>query len=570
MDRDTFFRHLRRSRLLSEQEIDAAARLTEGERAKVIANALVERGLLTRYQAGRILAGRPGRLVLGQYRLLDELGRGATGRVFKAVHTVMGRVVAVKVILPALLKDASARELFDREVRAAARLHHSNIVAAYDANDVRGVCFLVMEYVHGPSLQELVKAEGPLPLDLACALMRQAADALRYAHERGMVHRDIKPANLLVIRPASPSGEEPDHGGWSNPVATPVVKLVDFGLARVYAAGKGGVGTITAEPGAVLGTVDYISPEQAHDVHSADIRSDLYSLGCTFYYALTGQVPFPGGNAMEKLLKQLMNEPQPLRELRPEVPAAVEAVVLRLMAKNPNQRFQTPAELAHALGLLSGEGAETTPATQPGAGAPQTQPVPEPPAERAGGSPGPAGSTGGGVPALDLRPERPADRPGGGGSPLPSGALLSLGDLAFREKFRQWTALVEFTLRRRGALRGLKRQAFSALQQDLVKACRAQAEAAEGARREFYQRLEERLKPWLNPDALAHADLEIHYQVAHEFREAEEELDRWVAGGAVAAEGDRTGIGRLLKRFKKARDETDFKERMRELYGIRL
>src|SRR5947209_13263682 len=154
MDRDTFFRHLRRSRLLSEQEMAEATQLTNSERAPVIARALVDRGLLTRFQAGRLLAGKARRLVLGQYRILEQLGRGATGRVFKAVHRTMGRVVALKVLSPGLLGDHSVAELFTREVRAAAQLHHPHIVAAYDANEIKGVSFLVMEYVEGPSLNE--------------------------------------------------------------------------------------------------------------------------------------------------------------------------------------------------------------------------------------------------------------------------------------------------------------------------------------------------------------------------------------------------------------------------------
>src|SRR5262249_54437759 len=144
------------------------------------------------------IAGKATRLRLGQYRILEPLGRGAMGRVFKAAHTTMARVVAIKTILPGILKDQPAVELFHREVRAAARLHHPNIVTAYDANEVKGVRFLVMEYVAGPSLQTLVMGRGPLAIEVAVELMKQAASALQYAHEQGMVHRDIKPANLLI------------------------------------------------------------------------------------------------------------------------------------------------------------------------------------------------------------------------------------------------------------------------------------------------------------------------------------------------------------------------------------
>src|SRR5262245_37107517 len=238
MNRQTFLEHLRRSRLLPAQELDeAAARLPESDRAAALARALVRQGVLTRFQARRLLAGKPGRLVLGQYRLLGPLGRGGMGRVFKAVHAAMGRVVAVKVVSPALLRDDRAVTLFRREVRAAARLHHPHIAAAYDANEARGMHYLVMEYVEGPSLHRLVKERGPLPADLACELLRQAGKALQYAHEQGVVHRDVKPANLLVAQPAGP------------PAAPPVLKVVDFGIARVRGGAAGAPETIMVRTG---------------------------------------------------------------------------------------------------------------------------------------------------------------------------------------------------------------------------------------------------------------------------------------------------------------------------------
>jgi len=385
MDRDTFFRHLRRSRLLSEQEIAEADRLTGSDRAKVIARALVDGGVLTRFQAGRLLAGKAGRLLLGQYRILNQLGRGGTGVVFKAVHAAMERVVAIKVILPGFLRDNAALGLFNREVRAAAGLHHPNIVTAYDANTIKGVRFLVMEYVDGPSLQDFVKGQGPLPAGLACELMRQAADALQYAHERGMVHRDINPANLLITLradPKGPGGQAGTPAGSSDPAQGPVVKVVDFGLARVRGTGK--AGTIMAEPGVLCGTVDYISPEQADNIHAVDIRSDLYSLGCTFYHTLTGQVPFPGGTAMEKLVNHFMREPRDVRELRPEVPAAVADVVRRLMAKDRDRRFRTPAELAQELAPWSGLGSQPATAEATRVGVHPTPPTECPEGCRAG------------------------------------------------------------------------------------------------------------------------------------------------------------------------------------------
>jgi serine/threonine protein kinase len=531
MDRDTFFQHLRRSGLLSEETLEEAARLAGQGQPKGIARALVERGLLTRFQAGRVLAGKSGRLQLGQYRLLGRLGRGAMGRVFKAVHATMGRVVAIKVILPGILKDNSAVDLFNREVRAAARLSHPNIVTAYDANTVKGVRFLVMEYVAGPSLHALIKGQGRLPIDLACELMSQAAVALQYAHEQGMVHRDIKPANLLIANLAGP--QQPEAGR-----TRPLLKVVDFGLARICSAGlTGAADTIRAEPGAVFGTVDYISPEQAHDIHAVDIRSDLYSLGCAFYHALAGQVPFPGGNSLEKLLKQLMNEPQPLRELRPEAPPAVEAIVQRLMAKERSQRFQTPAELARELASLPGR-----------------RPAPF---TTAADSPK-------GPPAAD--PEAISDTKTT--CVLPTSAALALPiDVAFRHNFRLWTAIVALSLRRRGALRKMNKEAFSALQRDLLAACEAQAVAAEDQGRALFHKLEGLLRPWLNPEALAQADLEIHQQLARECHEAEDELDKW-AGRPTGP--DPNSAGNILSYWRTRRAQSHLEAHLRKHFGLEL
>jgi serine/threonine protein kinase len=284
----------------------------------------------------RLQQGDTQPLSLGQYRLLDELGRGGMGRVYKALHTIMGRVVAIKVISPELVSDPVAVEWFRREVRASTQLNHPNIVMAYDANEAEGMHFLVMEYVHGRTLETLVRERGPLPIAHAVALMRQAALALQHAHDKGMVHRDIKPSNLLI-----PHSED-------DAPSDALVKILDFGLARLQGKTKGDTIALRGEAG-VLGTPDYIAPEQSRDIHSADIRSDLYSLGCVLYFALAGRVPFPGDNAMEKLVKHLMEQPEPVEKARPGVPPQLADIVRRLMAKEPAQRYQTPAELVREL-----------------------------------------------------------------------------------------------------------------------------------------------------------------------------------------------------------------------------
>jgi serine/threonine-protein kinase len=343
IDRDTFLANLRRSKLLSpEQYAEATSSLPQTDRGLNIARALVKRKLLTKFQAEMLLGGRTGGFNIGQYRILDQLGRGGMGRVFKAVHQTMNRIVALKVVASSLVKNERAQQMFMREVRAAARLMHPNIVTAYDANQIGERHYMVMEFVDGPNLEHLVRDRGPLSVGQACDFIRQAALGLQYAHEMGMVHRDIKPANLLV-----------QGVGTDGKPTRCVVKILDFGLARLHEPKPGqpqpAGGSIFTQQNMVVGTPDYISPEQAKDLHKADIRSDLYSLGCTLYYLLTGQVPFPGGNTVEKLVRHGTEEPQPIEQLRTDIPAEVAAIVKKLMAKDPANRYPTPSDLANAL-----------------------------------------------------------------------------------------------------------------------------------------------------------------------------------------------------------------------------
>jgi serine/threonine protein kinase len=343
VDRQTFLANLRLSGLVSEDSLRAAtASLPDTNRGRVVARALVDAGLLTRFQAERVLAGRTAGFLLGQYRILEQIGRGGMGRVFKAEHLTMARIVALKVLSPGLLGSERARELFLREVRAAAQLVHPNIVTAYDANEVDGRFFLVLEFVDGPNLDQLVRKQGPLSVGLACDYVRQVAVGLQRAHALGMVHRDIKPANILAQR----HGVSEDSPG--------LVKISDFGLARLQTPGTAtnashNAGTILTRDNTVMGTPDYLSPEQARSLHKTDIRSDLYSLGCTFYFLLTGQPPFPGSNSLEKLIRHSTETPAPVGQFRNDVPAPVLDIVTRLLAKDPRDRFQTPNDLEAVL-----------------------------------------------------------------------------------------------------------------------------------------------------------------------------------------------------------------------------
>jgi serine/threonine protein kinase len=291
--------------------------------------------------------GIPAELVgHARYHVLRLLGSGGMGAVYKAEHRLMERHVALKVINASVMNKPAMVERFQREVKAAARLTHPNIVTAHDADQAGHIHFLVMEFVDGISLAQRVQQQGRLSVAEACSVIRQAALGLQHAFEQGMVHRDIKPHNLML----TPGGQ---------------VKILDFGLARLVreAAGPGTeaspdqpatgdgrrAGGGLTEVGVLMGTADFIAPEQANDPRRADIRADIYSLGCTFYYLLTGNPPFPEGNALDKLVAHAERMPAPLKELRPEVTAELARAIDKMMAKDPGQRYQTPAEVANAL-----------------------------------------------------------------------------------------------------------------------------------------------------------------------------------------------------------------------------
>jgi hypothetical protein len=266
-----------------------------------------------------------------RYEVLQPLGAGGMGQVYLARHRVMDRLVALKILRPFLLTDPAAAERFRDEVRAAARLLHPNIVTAFDADQAQTLHFLVMEYVPGSTLERVVAEQGPPPVAQTVAWVSQIAQGLHYAHERGMVHRDLKPGNVIL----TPEG---------------TVKILDFGLARF--ASEYATPVSRTPSGMVVGTPSFTAPEQARDPRAADIRADLYSLGCTWYFLLTGQPPFPGGTVLQQLLAHQDKTPVPLSRLRPEAPEAVTAVLDRLLAKRPQDRYQTPRELLAALHAL--------------------------------------------------------------------------------------------------------------------------------------------------------------------------------------------------------------------------
>jgi serine/threonine protein kinase len=275
-----------------------------------------------------------------RYEVLELLGVGGMGTVYKARHRLMDRLVALKVIHRRLMDRPGVVERFRREVRAAACLLHPNIVTAYDAEQAVATHFLVMEFVEGVTLAQSVAERGPLPVAGACAAVRQAALGLQHAHEHGMVHRDIKPHNLM----RTGDGQ---------------IKVLDFGLARfasevgpVADLGETGAADLAAEDGSmttagmVLGTADYLAPEQAGDPHAADIRADVYGLGCTLVFLLSGQPPSPEGPLMQTHTPPERSTPGPADT---PLPPALRRVIDRMLARDPTQRYQTPAEVADAL-----------------------------------------------------------------------------------------------------------------------------------------------------------------------------------------------------------------------------
>jgi WD40 repeat protein/serine/threonine protein kinase len=357
----TFLSTLRDNGFLEPGRLEQLGKMPEAQAAdpRVLARVIVKKGWLTKFQAALLLAGRGKELSLGPYRILDRLGEGGMGQVYKAHHGPMNRTVALKVIRKEKLANPEAVQRFYREVQAAAKLSHPNIVMAYDAGQTGTTHYLAMEYVDGVTLAQLVKESGPLPIHQACEYVRQAARGLQHAFERGLVHRDIKPQNLLVTGLRGPGAAVKEPGASSSVAPdprtlVPVIKIMDMGLARLEETRDGEAG-LTQE-GKVIGTPDYLAPEQAKNARQADLRSDLYSLGCTLFYLLTGKAPFQGTSLMDILLKHQLEAPPSLEALRPEVPAALAAVVVRLMAKRPEDRFQTPAEVVQGLEPFCGPG----------------------------------------------------------------------------------------------------------------------------------------------------------------------------------------------------------------------
>ncbi len=323
---------------------------------KAFTGELLKRDLLTPYQANQILMGTGAYLRVGPYLILERLGEGAMGQVFKARHSTSGQVEAVKVIRKEHVTNTTAVKRFLREVEAASKLNHPNVVGGHDATQADGTYYFVMQLLNGLTLSQYVKKHGPLEAEQACDYMLQTALGLEHIFQAGMVHRDVKPSNLMVLVPDKNKKVTPSNSpnsSISNPGANSrwgQIKLLDLGIARLNeeTEASGTSGQLT-QLGTVIGTAEHMAPEQALCGSSADTRSDIYSLGCTFYYALAARPPFTGNNSVDIMLKHQLETPPPITNFRQDVPQTVLAILEKMMAKKPDDRYQTPLEVATAL-----------------------------------------------------------------------------------------------------------------------------------------------------------------------------------------------------------------------------
>lgn len=383
--RISYLETLRRSQLVPRKTIDAVvAELNSGDAPdeSQLANRMLEQGLITEWQHKKLQEGRYDGFFLSKYKLLDHLGTGGMGAVFLAEHKRMGHKVAMKILPPDLTENPQLLGRFYQEAKATAALDHPNIVRAHDVDEASGIHFIVMEYIEGENLEQQVRRNGYLPYKQVAEAIRQAAAGLAHAHAKRLIHRDIKPSNLVLDV----------HG---------IVKVMDMGIARILEQGDEDSLTLQGHE-EMLGTVDFIAPEQFEDPHNVDARADLYSLGCTMFFLLTGRAPFDEGTMTDRLLAHQAQAPPDLRQVRSDIPKGLVEICLKLMEKKKEDRYQTANELGQALTdwLKSvdqpqssqptegeeaaaeppaAEPATESPAVEPAAEVPAPEPMPEEP-----------------------------------------------------------------------------------------------------------------------------------------------------------------------------------------------
>ncbi len=358
---------IRNSGVLAERQCEfIQSKVLSGEyprESRALADLLVKEKILTEYQVKRFLAGKSHGLIVGRYAILDRLGSGSMGRVYKAHHLMMDRVVALKIIAPEIATNERVVARFQREMKLVGRLDHPNVVRAFDADKINAVLFIVMEYVSGVSLGQRLR-EGPVAPAEMINYAAQAALGLAHAHSQGIVHRDVKPSNLLVTEDKK-------------------IKVLDLGLGVLMDADN--ASSFATADGIAVGTVDYMSPEQACG-REVDGRSDLFSLGCAMYHLVAGRLPFPGDSPIDRLGKRISGKPVPIVEVMPDVPASLIPVMDKLLANKPQDRFQTADEAADALQSLIRPRNKPSPsmvrkpppAPEPSPSPPPTAPAPAP------------------------------------------------------------------------------------------------------------------------------------------------------------------------------------------------
>jgi serine/threonine protein kinase len=329
---ERFLRTVLRSGLLDRPQLQEALRdvpRDQRDSSPALADHLVKKGKLTRFQANKLLRGTGRGLLLGSYQVLAPIGRGAMGTVYLARDGRNGELVALKLLPPSRAK-ASDRLLarFQREMELCQLVAHPHLAWTFETGQVHDVYFIAMEYIPGKSLYRLVTEEGPLPVPRAARLMAEVASGLEHAHNQGLIHRDLKPSNILIT--------PHDHA-----------KVLDLGLALLQ--GEEAEEAVVGGQGYIVGTMDYIAPEQTTDSSQVDRRADVYSLGCTLYFTLSGQPPFPGGTSREKIFRHRGETPTPLLTLKPDLPPAFVQMVEKMMAKNPDDRYPSAAAVEDEL-----------------------------------------------------------------------------------------------------------------------------------------------------------------------------------------------------------------------------
>ncbi|MFO0877860.1 MAG: protein kinase [Gemmataceae bacterium] len=354
---------LLRSQLLSLEEARAMYSRWQDEAGENVTNLarfaawMVSNKFLTEYQASLLARGHADGFFLNEYRILDRIGKGRMAGVYRAQHR-LGQMVAIKVLPPSRAKDPNTLARFQREARLAMRLKHPNVVRGFQMDQAGDLHYLVMEHLEGVTVEELQQARRQLPPEEAVRIVYQALEGLDHIHQQGLVHRDLKPANLMLVPPPS-----------ADSTLGCTVKILDIGLGRALLEDtqEGSEQGLTSE-GVILGTPDYMAPEQARDPRLADIRADIYSLGCVLYHLLAGQPPFPDTNIISQMIRHATESPRPLSEFNPHIPEGLEQILGWMIAKDSAARYPTPARAARALEvyLAAGTGKASSTDLDPG------------------------------------------------------------------------------------------------------------------------------------------------------------------------------------------------------------